>query len=43
MANWVKEGKIKFKEDIVEGLENTPEAFLKLFNGTNDGKLMVKV
>ena len=43
MANWVKDGKIKFKEDIVEGLENTPEAFLKLFNGTNDGKLMVKV
>ena len=43
MANWVKEGKIKFKEDVVEGLENTPEAFLKLFKGTNKGKLMVKI
>ena len=43
MANWVKEGKIKFKEDIIDGLENTPEAFLKLFKGTNKGKLMVKI
>jgi len=43
MAEWVKQGKIKFNEDIVEGLENTPAAFLKLFDGSNNGKLMVKV
>ena len=43
MAEWVKAGNIKFKEQIIEGLENTPAAFLKLFDGTNTGKLMVKL
>ena len=33
MAKWIKEGKIKYKEDIVEGLENAPEAFIGLMNG----------
>jgi len=43
MASWVKSGQIKFKEDIIEGLEHTPETFLKLFTGANTGKLMVKI
>ena len=36
-------GQIKYREDIVEGLENAPEAFLRLFKGANFGKLIVKV
>jgi NADPH-dependent curcumin reductase CurA len=40
---WVRAGKIKYREDIVEGLENAPAAFLKLFDGANFGKLMVRV
>jgi NADPH-dependent curcumin reductase CurA len=40
---WVKEGRLKYAEDIVTGLENAPTALNKLFNGTNTGKLMVKV
>jgi NADPH-dependent curcumin reductase CurA len=40
---WVKAGQIKYREDIVDGLENAPSAFLKLFDGSNFGKLMVRV
>jgi NADPH-dependent curcumin reductase CurA len=40
---WLRAAKIKYREDIVEGLENAPSAFLKLFDGSNFGKLMVRV
>ncbi|WP_027414686.1 NADP-dependent oxidoreductase [Aneurinibacillus terranovensis] len=43
LAQWVKDGKIKYHETIVEGLENAPEAFLGLFRGENLGKQLVKV
>jgi NADPH-dependent curcumin reductase CurA len=40
---WLREGWIKYREDIVEGLENAPEAFTGLLKGRNFGKLLVKV
>jgi NADPH-dependent curcumin reductase len=43
MASWLAAGKLKSREDIVEGLAAFPEAFQKLFNGGNSGKLMLKV
>ncbi|MFS1513764.1 NADP-dependent oxidoreductase [Chengkuizengella sp. SCS-71B] len=43
LAGWMMEGKLKYEETIVEGFENTPEAFEGLFKGTNLGKLLVKV
>ncbi|MGC4377579.1 NADP-dependent oxidoreductase [Fictibacillus sp. Mic-4] len=43
LAKWVKDGKIKYKENIIEGFENTVEAFLGLFKGENLGKQLVKV
>jgi NADPH-dependent curcumin reductase CurA len=43
MGKWIAEGKIKWKETIVEGLENAPRAFIGLFNGENLGKMIVKV
>jgi NADPH-dependent curcumin reductase CurA len=43
MAGWVKAGKLKSKEDILEGLPTFPDALLKLFRGENFGKLMIKV
>ncbi len=43
MAKWIEEGKLKYREDWVDGLENAPAAFLKLFQGENFGKLLVKV
>ena len=43
MAGYLKDGRMKSKEDVVEGLENFPEALLKLFSGANFGKLVLKV
>jgi NADPH-dependent curcumin reductase CurA len=43
MSQWLREGRIKVREDIVEGLENTPRAFIGLFRGENIGKRIVKV
>ena len=43
LSNWIKEGKIRYREDIVDGLENAPEAFMGLLEGKNFGKLVVRV
>jgi NADPH-dependent curcumin reductase CurA len=43
MAGWMKDGKLKGKEDIVDGLKTFPETLLKLFSGENFGKLILKV
>ena len=43
LARWYAEGKLTFKETIIEGFDRVPEAFLGLFRGTNLGKLLVKV
>jgi NADPH-dependent curcumin reductase CurA len=43
MAGWIAAGKLKSREDIVEGFETFPETLLKLFKGENIGKLMLKV
>lgn len=43
LAEWLREGKIKYKETIYEGLENAPNAFLGLFRGDNLGKMLVKI
>jgi NADPH-dependent curcumin reductase CurA len=43
MGGWLKEGKLKTREDIATGLENFPETLLKLFKGENIGKLVLKV
>ena len=43
MIPLVKEGKVKFREDVVQGLENAPDAFVGMLEGKNFGKLVVKV
>jgi NADPH:quinone reductase len=43
LRQWLAEGKLKYTENIVEGFENTPQAFLGLFTGENLGKQLVKV
>ncbi len=43
MSHWVEKGKITWKETVVEGLENAPQAFLKLFSSDSFGKVLVKV
>jgi NADPH-dependent curcumin reductase CurA len=43
MAGWIKAGKLKYREDIAEGLENAPKAFIGLLSGKNFGKQLVRV
>lgn len=43
MAQWIREGKLKYRETIVESFENTPKAFIGMLNGENIGKMIVKV
>ncbi|KAG9274450.1 prostaglandin reductase 1-like [Astyanax mexicanus] len=43
LVAWMKEGKIKAKEKITEGFENTPAAFIRMLKGTDLGKALVKV
>jgi NADPH-dependent curcumin reductase CurA len=43
MAQWMKDGSFKSREDIVDGLENFPQTLLMLFEGRNFGKLVLKV
>jgi len=43
LAGWTIEGKLKAREDVVDGLETFPETLLKLFRGENFGKLVIKV
>jgi NADPH-dependent curcumin reductase CurA len=42
MVDWIKAGRIKSRETVVEGIENAVEAFLALFSGQNFGKMLVK-
>jgi NADPH-dependent curcumin reductase len=43
MSAWVREGKLKYREDIAEGLERAPQAFIGLLQGKNFGKQLVRV
>jgi len=43
LAGWVRDGKIKYRESVTQGLENAPEAFIGLFKGENFGKVIVKL
>lgn len=43
MAGWIAEGRIKWRDTVIEGLDNAPEAFLGLFSGNNTGKMLVKL
>lgn len=43
LAQWLLAGKLRYRTDVVEGLENAPKALNRLFDGSNTGKLLVKV
>ena len=43
MSQWLREGKVRYREDIVQGLENAPRAFIGLLQGENIGKRIVQV
>ena len=43
MAGWIRSGELQYKEDVVEGLENAPTAFIGMMTGENFGKLLIRV
>jgi len=43
MGKWIAEGKIKWKETVINGIENAPKAFIGLFKGENFGKMIVRI
>ena len=43
MGGWVRSGRVKYREDLVDGLEKAPDAFIGLLQGKNFGKLLVRV
>ena len=43
MAQWMKEGKIKYRETVIEGFENMPRALIGVLSGDNTGKMVVRV
>lgn len=43
LAQWVAKGELRWREDVTDGLENAPRAFIGMLNGANRGKALVKV
>eukprot|EP00057_Strongylocentrotus_purpuratus_P020606 XP_011675080.1 PREDICTED: prostaglandin reductase 1 isoform X3 [Strongylocentrotus purpuratus] len=43
MMQWIQEGKLKYREHVTNGFENTPKAFMELFSGDNFGKAIIKI
>lgn len=43
MTGWLAEGKIQYREEMIDGLENAPQAFVGLLKGENNGKRVIKV
>jgi NADPH-dependent curcumin reductase CurA len=43
VGTWLSEGRIRYRETVVDGLENAPAAFIGLLNGENTGKMLVRL
>jgi NADPH-dependent curcumin reductase CurA len=43
LSEWQRAGKIRFKEDVLDGIERMPEAFLRLLSGKNFGKQIIRI
>ena len=43
VSQWLREGRIRYREDVVDGLENAPEAFMGMLKGRHFGKLLVRI
>ena len=43
MSAWIESGQVKYHETVLQGIENAPSAFIGLFSGNNNGKMLVKL
>jgi len=43
LANWYQEGKLKYRVHVIDGLKNAPTAMNMLFDGSNQGKLIIRI
>jgi NADPH-dependent curcumin reductase CurA len=43
VSGWIRGGKIRYREDIIDGFENTPQAFAEMLRGENFGKLIIRI
>jgi NADPH-dependent curcumin reductase CurA len=43
MAGWIRDGRIVYREDVVDGLEHAPRALVRLFTSKNFGKQLVRI
>ncbi len=43
LSGWLKEGKLTYQETVIEGFDKIPEAFIGLFEGKNEGKMIVRI
>ena len=43
MGEWIRSGRLKYREDVVQGIDKAPRAFIGLLRGENFGKLLVKM
>jgi NADPH-dependent curcumin reductase CurA len=43
LSTWLKEKRLQYREDVIDGLENAPRAFIRMLEGKNIGKQLVKL
>ena len=43
LSGWIKEGKLKYRVDVQQGLENAPATLRRLFEGKNEGKQLLRI
>ena len=43
MTAWLKDGRVKYQETILEGFDRAPEGLIGLFSGVNHGKMLIRV
>jgi NADPH-dependent curcumin reductase CurA len=43
LAEWIRNGQIKYREEMMEGIDNAPGSIAKLYSGTNNGKVIIKL
>jgi len=43
LIKWIREGHLRYREDVLEGIESAPGSIAKLYSGANSGKLIIRL